>query len=197
MRDQDGKSLRPLTRIAGVALVLSCAAGIALFIRWIPTSMGSPRAIVAPAELPSGLAQRSDVETSPGIRARQARCPDCGVIESTREVRRPTEANATDQCAVRGHSSAATTGGNQGAENADLAILLDWHIDAHYVYGALRHGIGCAPQTAAAAAHLVQAVKVYEVLVRFRDGSSQLLTEASLSTWRRGERVKVVTEQAD
>ena len=104
------------------------------------------------------------------------------MIEWTREIGKSSEASGNDQCAAR------------AAENADLEKLLDWHMIA--LKGYVRHAIVCAPQRAAAAA-VVEASKGYEILVRFRDGSSQLLTEASLSTWRRGERVKIVAAGID
>lgn len=198
MRTQHKLSRRGLTRIAGVALVALFAAGAAVFVNAIPTSIGS--VIVAPAELPTDSAQSRGAETVlRGIRSNRARCPDCGVIESTREVRKPSpsEANGTDRCADRGHAAAVTGGSNQSAENADLAILLEWHMNARSAYSSIRHGIGCAAQAAIAAPLLIEASKAYEILVRFRDGSSQVLTEASLSTWRQGERVKVVTEMPD
>jgi hypothetical protein len=147
MRTQDRKSRRPVTRIAGVALVVSCAAGIAGFIKWIPASIGSPNAIVTPAGLPSSLAQGSGADTAPlGIGSSRATCPDCGVIEPTRETGKSSDSSATDRCPDQGNSAAATTGSTQTAENADLALLLDWHLNARNGYSPLHHGIGCVPQ---------------------------------------------------
>ena len=117
------------------------------------------------------------------MHASRARCSDCGVIESTREIGKASDARVNDQCPAR------------AAENADLAVLLDWHMIA--LKGYLRRAIGCAPQRATAAVRPVEASKGYEILVRFRDGSSQVLTETSVSTWRRGERVKIVAAGVD
>jgi len=86
---------------------------------------------------------------------------------------------------------------NESEENADLAILLDWHVNPRNGYSFIRGEIGCATVAALAAPLLIEPSEAYEILVRFRDGSSQVLTEASLSTWRRGERVKVVSEATD
>jgi hypothetical protein len=137
-------------------LVVSCAAGIAGFIKWIPASIGSPNAIVTPAELPSSLAQGRGADTAqPGTRSSRARCLDCGMLESTRESGKPGEANGTDQCADRGSSAAVTTGSNRSADNSDLAILLDWHMNARNGYSLVRQGIGCAPHAVLAAPLLI------------------------------------------
>ena len=184
MRMRENSSRRRITWVAGVVLVVSCAAGIAATTQWSPRSAASPDDVVVPTEIPPDLAQQSAEDAALRLmRASRARCPECGVIEWTREIGKSSEASGNDQCAAR------------ATENADLEKLLDWHMIA--LKGYVRHAIVCAPQRAAAAAVVVAASKGYEILVRFRDGSSQLLTEASLSTWRRGERVKIVAAGID
>ena len=62
---------------------------------------------------------------------------------------------------------------NESEENADLAILLDWHMNARNGYSFIRGEIGCATVAASAAPLLIEPSKAYENLARFPDGSSQ------------------------
>jgi hypothetical protein len=40
----------------------------------------------------------------------------------------------------------------------------------------------------------MKSTKNHEIIVRFGDGSSRVIKEANLPTWRPGERVKVIIE---
>jgi hypothetical protein len=183
---RDHSTRRRLTWVAGVTLVVSCAAGVAASTKWIPSLIGAPDAVVALPEIASEVAPQSAVEAALRLmRASRARCSDCGVIESTREMGKLREAGGQPECAAR------------IPENSDLAILLDWHMLARNGYGLVHRTLRCAPQAVKAVAILAEASNGYEILVRFRDGSSQILTEASLSSWRRGDRVKIVAAVAD
>lgn len=149
MQTKDKEFRRPLTR---VALVVSCIVGIVVFINWIPTSIGGPTAIVAPTALPPGVARRIGGETAPpAIRSSKARCPDCGVIESAREVTKTNETSGNAQCTDRDNSAAVVPDSHERAENADLAILLEWHMNARNAYSFLRRETDCATLAAIAA----------------------------------------------
>jgi hypothetical protein len=136
-------------------------------------------------DVPSGVAQGGAETALPANRPSRARCPDCGVIESARGVAKRNKASGTEPCANR-----VTADSYDSAENADLAILLDWHMNARNGYSFIRREIGCSTLAALAAPLLIEPSKAFEILVRFRDGPSQILTEANLSAWRQRERGK-------
>ena len=83
METQASKFPPILLWTAGVAVILFCAAGIAAFMGWIPTSMSGTR--------DSAMLDRHSANTATPVAKRapapaRARCAECGVIESTREI---------------------------------------------------------------------------------------------------------------
>ena len=48
METQASKSPHPLVWVAAIALIVSCGAGVAALMGWIPTSLGKPGAALAP-----------------------------------------------------------------------------------------------------------------------------------------------------
>ena len=145
MRTQDWKSPRPLMRITGIAFAVACAASMAVTIAWVPTSNGSPKVLVARTELQLNAVQLRGPDTAPpGLRGTTAKCAACGAIEPTRATGKPSDGGGADRYAARVDSAAVTTDHNQNAGNADLAIFLDWHMNARNANGSVRHEFGCA-----------------------------------------------------
>ncbi len=103
-------------------------------------------------------------------------CRDCGVIESVREVAREGEASGLG--AVAGGVLGAVLG-NQvgGGRGKDVATVLG--------------GVG-----GAVAGHQIEKSRNrqvdYEIVVRFDDGSSRVMTQPTQPAWRQGDRVRVV-----
>lgn len=187
MRTQFRKALRSLAPTAVAALVMACTAAIAASVERIPASTGSPNAIVAPSALAPGSAQRYKAESIPrGIRSSRAGCPGCDGIGSAREVRMSSTASGTRRCVHHANSAALPAGINRSAENADLVILLDWHMNAGYGYGFSLDGVSCSAQVANTAPVPIDASEAYEMLARFRDGSGRVPTDTPLSTRRQG-----------
>ena len=162
---------RTLTHIAKSALVLAGAAGIAVCVEWIPASIGSPGSIVSPAAFAPRSAQRGN-SASPqsGIRESKAACPGCDT-GLTRKVRLSAVVSGMRRCAHRANPAAVTPGVSQGAENADLLILLDWHMTASNGYGFGLERATCSAKTGLAAPMPLEAGEAYEILARFRDES--------------------------
>ena len=168
MRTQGRKFRRSLTQIARSALVLAGAAAIVVCVEWIPASIGSPHSIVAPAALAPASAQRVNASsTLRGIRT----CPGCDRAGSTRKVRMSNVASGMRRCAHRANPAAITSSVSQGAENADLLILLDWHVAASNGYGLGLEKISCSPQAGLAAPLPIDYSEAYEILARLRDES--------------------------
>lgn len=103
-------------------------------------------------------------------------CRDCGVVESVREVAR--EGDASGLGAVAGGVLGAVLG-NQvgGGRGKDVATVLG--------------GVG-----GALAGHQIEKSRNrqvdYEIVVRFDDGTSRVMTQPTPPAWRQGDRVKVV-----
>jgi hypothetical protein len=115
--------------VAGAAMVV---AGIVLCVDWIPASIGSPTAFVAPNGVASRLARVGDTVAVPA---------------------------GHDLYADLDKPAAVMTAGNLNAESADLAIFLDWHMNASSAYASVLDGLSCAPHAVGAAPQPVQAGK--------------------------------------
>jgi outer membrane lipoprotein SlyB len=173
---------------AAIALILFCGAGIGAIMGWIPTSMGNtpdstvidknaavkttPKtnaATVAPraAKPPVQVASNTPVK---------ARCTDCGVIESTREV--TTKGSGSG---IGGVGGAVVGGllGNQvgGGRGQDVMTVVG------AVGGALAGN---------EIEKRVKSTKSFEVTVRLDDGSTRVISEANATSWRAGDKVRVV-----
>ena len=99
---QSGKFPQSIIWIAGIALTLFCAVGIAAVMGWIPNSIGGPedKAAVSPQSVntvphvaaksrraKATTARAAAAEhTAPVPAAAVANCGECGVIESVREI---------------------------------------------------------------------------------------------------------------
>jgi outer membrane lipoprotein SlyB len=187
------KSPNVVMWIAGVAVILFSATGIAAIMGWIPTSMGHVNETIAvPAPAPAAshpapsphAARTRTAEAQPSSPVQVAErapirthCADCGVIESTREV------------------SSKGTGSGVGA------------VGGAVVGGLLGHQIGEGRGNMAATAlgavggavagneveKRVKSTKAYEVTVRLDDGSTRVVNEGSTAAWHTGDRVRIVS----
>lgn len=78
--------------IVGSAVILFSTAGIAAIMGWLPAAAGDSGDILERGNVPAALAARDalTVQTAPapaaGGRRVKARCPECGVIVSMREI---------------------------------------------------------------------------------------------------------------
>jgi outer membrane lipoprotein SlyB len=185
MESQVNKSPHPLVWIAGIAVILLSAAGIAAIMGWIPTSMGHPgdnTEITKPGKLSTNTTKPATAKTPthPVVVASNvpspAKCADCGVIESTREV--ATKGEGTGIGAVGGAVVGGLIGNQVGSGRGNTAATA---IGA--VGGALAGN---------EIEKRVKSSKGYEVTVRLDDGSSRVISEANPPAWRTGDHVKIV-----
>ncbi len=187
---QSGKFPQAIIWIAGIALTLFCAVGIAAVMGWIPSSMGGPSdkaaldqqsANTVPAAAPkahrAAAAPAAPVaHIAPAHVAAAATCAECGVIESVREIA------AKGQGSGLGAVGGGVVGGllgNQvgGGRGQDVMTVVG-------VVGGALAGNEVEKR--------VKATKSYEITVRLDDGSSRVIREASMPTWRTGDKVKLV-----
>jgi len=170
METQAGKFPPVLLWAAGVALILFCAAGIAAFMGWVPTSMGGISDSVMPKH--SANTSRPVARTAPA----RTKCAECGVVESMREI--DVRGEGTGLGAVGGAVVGGVLGHQVGSGRGN---------DVATVVGA----VGGAVAGNQIEKH-ARSTKSYEITVRFDDGSSRVISEGNPPTWRTGDKVKVI-----
>jgi outer membrane lipoprotein SlyB len=173
METQARKSPHTLFWIAGIAVTVFSAAGIAAIMGWIPTSTSSPGVIAKQQTEP---AQRAAARTHTAPAQAATKCAECGVVESVREIDVKGEGSGV------GAVGGAVVGGVLGHQIGDGRTQ-----DIATVVGA----VGGAVAGNEIEKH-VKSGKSYEITVRFEDGSSRVIHEASVPAWRNGDRVKVI-----
>lgn len=181
MSTQINKSSSPLMWVAGISIILFSIVGIGAFMGWIPSSISTPGDKAAPSS-------QADVKAQAGVKASKApakvasntrsksTCAECGVIESTREIIQPGEGGAVGIVggAVVGGLLGHQVGGGRGKDLATVAGAVGGAVAGNEIQ------------------KRVDTTKRYEVVVRFDNGSSRVFTETNPTSWRAGDRVKVV-----
>ena len=171
METQAGKSLHPLLWVAGVVFILFCGAGAAAMMGWI----GSGKA--EPAPLSNLDKARAPERAHPAPKAQHAAiCLDCGVVQSVHEV--DTKGAGSGAGAVGGAVVGGVVGHQVGeGDNRKIGAVV----------GAVAGGLlGNEIEKE------VRTTKSFDVTVRFDDGSSRVISEATASAWRAGDKVKVI-----
>lgn len=222
METQANKSPHTLFWIAGIAVTVFSAVGIAAIMGWIPTSTSSPGekiALVEPQATPAKLtavtapaaatqsrdqtrekareAARVRADEDARVHARDEararaqasapaqmadstpsrwRCAECGVVQSVREIETKGEGTGLGAVggAVVGGLLGHQVGGGSGKKIATVVGAVGGAVAGNEVEKRVKSG------------------KSYEITVRFEDGSSRVIQEASTPSWRAGDRVKVI-----
>lgn len=182
METQAKKSPHPLMWVAGIAITLFSAVGVAAIMGWIPTSTGSPSEKAAAAKQATAPAQRAAARThaAPAQVAvnapAKALCANCGVIESIRELEARGEGSGIGAVggAVVGGLLGNQVGGGSGKKIATVAGAVGGAVAGNEIE------------------KRVNSSKSYEITVRLEDGSSRVIPEANPPSWRIGDRVKVI-----
>ena len=179
---QASKSPHTLFWIAGIAVTVFSAVGIAAILGWIPTSTSSPSEKAALATQPTAQARpaaarahRAPVQVASNTSAK-TKCAECGVIESVREITTKGEGSGIGAVggAVVGGVLGHQVGGGTGQKIATVVGAVGGAVAGNEVEKRVKSG------------------KSYEITVRLEDGSSRVINEANAPTWRTGDRVKVV-----
>lgn len=172
-----GLSPHPLAWVAGIAVILFCAAGFAAIMGWIPTSIGGTTDIekskVSSKTTQSGVVKpKTQLASSAPI----AKCSVCGAIESVLEVSAKGEGSGLGAAggAVVGGLLGHQVGGGTGKQIATVVGAVGGAVAGNEVE------------------KRVKAAKSYDITVRMDDGSSRVINESSAPSWRSGDRVKIV-----
>ncbi len=174
-----GKSPHPLAWVAGIALILFCAAGIAAIMGWIPTSIGVGSVVESPAKKAAQAQPAAKAKAPPAQVASSAlvaKCGNCGVIESVREIAAKGEGSGLGAAggAVVGGLLGHQVGGGSGKQIATVVGAVGGAVAGNEVE------------------KRVKATKSYDITVRLDDGSTRVINEVNTPSWRSGDRVKVV-----
>lgn len=156
----------------------------------VPVSPASPVSQASPASPPSRAAPVKRANTAPhasvatlpapapvvASAVASAKCVECGVIESVREI--DTKGEGTGLGAVGGAVAGGLLGSQVGGGRGK---------DVMAVVGAV--GGGFAGNEVE---KRVKSTKSYSVIVRLEDGSSRAFSEPILPAWRLGDKVRIV-----
>ncbi len=193
MEAQTSKSsLHPLMVMAGIAVILFSALGIAAIMGWIPASSSSagygltasePKpasaqqkpapAAAAPARQPVARAQASP---APAQVAAKPQCADCGVIQAVREIEQKGQGTGLGAVggAVVGGLVGSQIGGGRGQDVMTVVGAVGGGVAGHEVEKRVR------------------STKSYEVQVRLDDGSIRTIRSTTAPAWRPGDKVRIV-----
>jgi outer membrane lipoprotein SlyB len=144
---------------------------------WIPTSAGKPGEDAALAKLDAPKAHPAKAAAAKAhVAPVAARCAECGVVQSVREV--DTKGEGSGVGVVGGAVAGGVLGHQVGnGDGNTIATVIG-------VVGGAVAGNEIEKR--------VKSTKHYEITVRFDDGSSRVITEANAPSWRSGDKVKVV-----
>ena len=175
METKASKSPHTLFWIAGIAVTVFSAVGVAAIMGWIPTSTSSPGNNAVLSGQPTVLAKPAARAYSAPARVAAA-CAECGVVESVREIETKGEGSGIGAVggAVVGGVIGHQIGDGRGQQIATVVGAVGGAVAGHEIE------------------KRVNTTKSYEITVRFQDGSSRVIHEASAPSWRTGDRVKVI-----
>ncbi len=169
----------------GIAIILFCAAGIAAIMGWIPTSIGGTGdpSVVGGADKsakktaqPAAPAKTKTAPAQVASNAPVTKCSTCGVIESVRETAAKGEGSGLGAAggAVVGGLLGHQIGGGSGKQIATVVGAVGGAVAGNEVE------------------KRVKVTKSYDITVRLDDGSTRVINEDSLPSWRNGDRVKII-----
>jgi outer membrane lipoprotein SlyB len=193
----------PLMIAAAIAVILFCLLGTAAIMGWIPNSISgnaanrelseadrqalSSQMAPPPAPRHEEAARRAapaarDAEPAPRKATKTATatpakswCSNCGNVESVREITTRAEGSGLGAAggAVLGGLLGSQVGDGSGKKLATVAGAVGGAVVGNQVEGNMK------------------ATKSYEIKVRLDDGSARTFKQSS-SSWRTGQRVKIV-----
>ncbi len=178
-----GKSLHPLAWIVGIAVILFSIAGVAAIMGWIPTSIGGAGDAgvdksVKKSTQPATAKAKAKAPPAPVANSApvSAKCSQCGVIESVREIAASGEGSGLGAVggAVVGGLLGNQVGGGSGKKIATVVGAVGGAVAGNEVE------------------KRVKSTKSYEITVRLDDGSTRMIQEVNPPSWRNGDHVRIV-----
>lgn len=187
----------PTTILAGIAVILFCAAGIAAIMGWIPTSFGSnanngaltqsdrlatpanQNPQVMPGHASAAPVQHKQTHTGPSYASPmpgKTACTNCGIVESTREITTRAQGSGVGAAggAVVGGLLGNQVGGGRGKDAMTVLGAVGGAVAGNQIEGQ------------------VNATHSYEINVRLDDGSIRAIHQAAQPGWQAGDHVKII-----
>jgi len=123
---------------------------------------------------PAGYGPPPGYAPPPAVEPPKPLCHDCGVIESVREVEKKGQGSGLGAVAggVLGGVLGHQTGGGRGKDVMTVLGAVGGAVAGHQVE------------------KNVKSTKSYEIMIRFDDGSSRLITQDNPPAWRPGDKVR-------
>ena len=174
METQARRPIHPLMWVAGIALIVFSAVGIAAFMDWMPGSAAKKGDAPLVAKLDNP--RTAGTPRTAARTAVAAICAECGVVQSVHETKVKGEASGVG---VVGGAVVGGVLGNQVGHGTGNKIAT--------VIGAVGGAVAGNEIE-----KQVKSTKSYEITVRFEDGSSRVITAPEATAWRAGDKVKVV-----
>lgn len=171
----------PLMWVAAIAVILFSVVGIAAFMGWLPSSTAHPdnrtgERSAIDKQSTAAAKPASPAKHTPVAAATAPKCLECGEIASIREI--VTKADGSGLGAVGGAVVGGALGHQVGeGKGKDLATVAG-------VIGGAVAGNEIEKRS--------RATKTYEITIRLDNGSTRVITESNLPSWRTGDRVKIV-----
>lgn len=166
----------PLAWIAGIAVILFSAAGIAAIMGWIPASIGGDVNGTVPKSAQPALSSKAKTPPVQMASSAPARCSHCGVIQSVREISTGGEGSGLGAAggAVVGGLLGHQVGGGSGKQIATVVGAVGGAVAGNEVE------------------KRVNSTKSQEVTVRLDDGTTRVITNTGSMTWLTGDHVKII-----
>jgi len=209
MESQEKKSPHTLFWIAGIAVTVFSATGIAAIMGWIPTSTSSPTESVVLVTPPPSAAKPAAGTSAASTQAREqarenARAQAREDVQAKARAQAPAQvADSTParwRCAecgvVQSVREVVTKGEGSGIGAVGGAVV--GGVLGHQVGGGSGQKIATVIGAVGGAVagneveKRVKSGKRYEITVRLEDGSSRVIAEANAPAWRAGDRVRIV-----
>lgn len=137
MHTQASQQHKQRGRIPGIAMVISCAAAIAILLTWAPSTIGGANHNPAPSKVSAMPAQAAGANDGPVDRGQGSSdrptkpiCAELDGIASVQETEMTGESSGTVGCGVGSNLAGGTPASNQSEERVDVATFLAWHVQA-------------------------------------------------------------------
>jgi outer membrane lipoprotein SlyB len=208
---QSGKFPQAVIWIAGIALTLFCAVGIAALMGWIPNSMGgaSDKAAVVPVASVVQQSANTVPDVPPKARRAAVSRPAPAAHTAPEPVAPPPVASVPAapakiaalatcaECGVIESVREVDTKGQGSGLGAVGGAVVGGLVGNQVGAGRGKSVMAVVGAVGGALAgneveKRVKTTKSYDVTVRLNDGSSRVIREASLPTWHIGDKVKVI-----
>lgn len=174
----NNKSIHPLMMVAGVAVILFSAAGIAAIMGWIPVTFGNNSESTEQFKLSSNATAHKGPGQVAHYTPAKVNCTECGVIESVQQIENRGEGSGMGAVggAVVGGLLGHQVGGGRGKDVMTVVGAVGGAVAGNQIE------------------KQVKSTTSYAITVRFDNGSSRVFSAENAPSWKSGDKVKVIND---